>query len=92
MGKNSIFWGFLWGIAVFGMSCIFFLRISSFNAELQMVVGFFEKTSVRPRYGGVLEGFSKKNPDISERFCKKGAKKYIPPFLKSFLDSKFNVD
>ena len=43
------------------MSCTFFLGISSFNAELQSYVGFFEKTSIGPRYGGVLEGFSKKN-------------------------------
>ena len=50
------------GIAVFGQNCTFSPETSSFIAELQTYVGFFEKTSVGPRYGGVSDThFAKKN-------------------------------
>ena len=75
------------------MSCTFSPAICLFNAELQSHVGFFEKTSVGPRYGGVLTGYRRKNAQkVGNNSVKKGAKFLLPTIFLCSLDSEFNVD
>ena len=75
------------------MSCTFSTAICSFNAELQSHVGFFEKTSVGPRYGGVLTGHRRKNAQkVGNDSVKKGAKFLLPIIFLMLIRCEFNVD
>ena len=67
--------------------------ICSFNAELQLHVGFFEKTSIGPRYGGVLTVYRRENAQkVGNDYVKKGGKFFCPPIFLCSLDAEVNVD
>ena len=71
----------------------FFLPNPRSITELQSYVGFFENSSVGPRYIYVSTGFrGTAGQKLGYKIPKKGAKNLPPKLFTLLLDSKFDVD
>ena len=91
--KNGTFSSVFGGAPWFLPKTAVFLPTPRPIAELHSYVGFFENSSVGPRYIYVSAGFrGTAGPKLGLKIPKKGAKILPPKILTLFSDLKFDVD